>query len=44
MRDTSFNWNLLLTGLTIALALPLTARGQTKGETDQPAIVRVEPA
>jgi len=41
MRDTSFNWNLLLTGLTIALALPLTARGQTKGETDQPGIVAV---
>ncbi len=41
MRDPSFNWNLLLTGLTIALALPLTARGQTKGETDQPAIVAV---
>jgi uncharacterized protein (TIGR02246 family) len=42
MGNTAFTWKLLLTGLTIALAaLPLTAQGQTKGETDQQAIVAV---
>lgn len=35
MRNDAIAWRLLLTGLTIAFAgLPLTLRGQTKGETD----------
>jgi uncharacterized protein (TIGR02246 family) len=42
MRNTAFTWKFLLTGLTIAVAaLPLTAWGQTKGETDQEAVVAV---
>jgi len=42
VRNAVCTWKLLLTGLTIALAgLPLTLRGQTKGETDQQAVVAV---
>lgn len=42
MRNAAFTWKLLLTGLTIVLAgLPLTVRGQTKGETDQQAVAAV---
>ena len=42
MRNAALALKLLLTGLTIAFAgLPLTVRGQTKGETDQQAIVAV---
>jgi uncharacterized protein (TIGR02246 family) len=42
MTNAAFTWRLLLTGLTIAFAgLPLTMRGQSKSETDQPAIAAV---
>ena len=42
MRNAALALKLLLTGLTIAFAgLPLTVRGQTKGETEQQAIVAV---
>ena len=31
MKNAAFTWRPLLAGLTIALALPLTLWGQTKG-------------
>ena len=42
MRNAAFTWKLLLAALAIALAaLPSTARGHSKSETDQPAIAAV---